>query len=215
MNIIEHPSLVIFEKRPLFAEAIRYMLDSIFYDIKIAKNKADVLTLIEQQSITIVLVDLSMHGEEILDIIMRKKKLITRMFVILINSHTDETLALKLLKNGAYGYLSSTSTKESLVQSIEAICQGKKYIDSESLKSTLYAKKKINTFSLPHEKLSDREYQIFIMIAKGYTVGEIAEELYLSVKTISTYRKRLLDKLLFVNNAELVQYALKNVIGFL
>ena len=215
MNIIEHPSLVIFEKRPLFAEAIRYMLDSIFYDIKIAKNKADVLTLIEQQSITIVLVDLSMHGEEILDIIMRKKKLITRMFVILINSHTDETLALKLLKNGAYGYLSSTSTKESLVQSIEAIFQGKKYIDSESLKSTLYTKKKINTFSLPHEKLSDREYQIFIMIAKGYTVGEIAEELYLSVKTISTYRKRLLDKLLFVNNAELVQYALKNVIGFL
>ena len=146
---------------------------------------------------------------------MRKKKLITRMFVILINSHKDETLALKLLKNGAYGYLSSTSTKESLVQSIEAIFQGKKYIDSESLKSTLYTKKKINTFSLPHEKLSDREYQIFIMIAKGYTVGEIAEELYLSVKTISTYRKRLLDKLLFVNNAELVQYALKNVIGFL
>ena len=215
MNIIEHPSLVIFEKRPLFAEAIRYMLDSIFYDIKIAKNKADVLTLIEQQSITIVLVDLSMHGEEILDIIMRKKKLITRMFVILINSHKDETLALKLLKNGAYGYLSSTSTKESLVQSIEAICQGKKYIDSESLKSTLYTKKKIKSFSLPHEKLSDREYQIFIMIAKGSTVGEIAEELYLSVKTISTYRKRLLDKLLFVNNAELVQYALKNVIGFL
>ncbi len=215
MNIIEHPTLVIFEKRPLFAEAIRYMLDSIFYDIKIAKNKADVLTLIEQQSITIVLVDLSMHGEEILDIIMRKKKLITRMFVILINSHKDETLALKLLKNGAYGYLSSTSTKESLVQSIEAIFQGKKYIDSESLKSTLYTKKKINTFSLPHEKLSDREYQIFIMIAKGYTVGEIAEELYLSVKTISTYRKRLLDKLLFVNNAELVQYALNNVIGFL
>lgn len=73
MNIIEHLSLVIFEKRPLFAEAIRYMLDSIFYDIKIAKNKADVLTLIEQQSITIVLVDLSMHGEEILDIIMRKR----------------------------------------------------------------------------------------------------------------------------------------------
>ena len=215
MNIIEHPTLVIFEKRPLFAEAIRYMLDSTFYDIKIAKNKADVLTLIEQQSITIVLVDLSMHGEEILDIIMRKKKLITRMFVILINSHKDETLALKLLKNGAYGYLSSTSTKESLVQSIEAIFQGKKYIDSESLKSTLYTKKKINTFSLPHEKLSDREYQIFIMIAKGYTVGEIAEELYLSVKTIITYRKRLLDKLLFVNNAELVQYALKNVIGFL
>ena len=215
MNIIEHPSLVIFEKRPLFAEAIRYMLDSIFYDIKIAKNKADVLTLIEQQSITIVLVDLSMHGEEILDIIMRKKKLITSMFVILINSHKDESLALQLLKYGAYGYLSSTSTKESLVQSIEAIFQGKKYIDSESLKSTLYTKKKINTFSLPHEKLSDREYQIFIMIAKGSTVGEIAEELYLSVKTISTYRKRLLDKLLFVNNAELVQYALKNVIGFL
>ena len=215
MNIIEYPSLVIFEKRPLFAEAIRYMLDSIFYDIKIAKNKADVLTLIEQQSITIVLVDLSMHGEEILDIIMRNKKMIPKIFVILINSHNDETLAFKLLKNGAYGYLSSTSTKESLVQSIEAICQGKKYIDSESLKSTLYTKKKIKSFSLPHEKLSDREYQIFIMIAKGYTVGEIAEELYLSVKTISTYRKRLLDKLLFVNNAELVQYALKNVIGFL
>ena len=111
MNIIEYPSLVIFEKRPLFAEAIRYMLDSIFYDIKIAKNKADVLTLIEQQSITIVLVDLSMHGEEILDIIMRNKKMIPKIFVILINSHNDETLAFKLLKNGAYGYLSSQVQK--------------------------------------------------------------------------------------------------------
>lgn len=68
------------------------------------------------------------------------------MFVILINSHNDETLAFKLLNNGAYGYLSSTSTKESLVQSIEAICQGKKYIDSESLKSTLYTKKRLNHF---------------------------------------------------------------------
>jgi two-component system, NarL family, invasion response regulator UvrY len=215
MNIIEYPSLVIFEKRPIFAEAIKCILDSILDDIIIAKNKADVLTLIEKQSFTIVLVDLSMHGEEISDILMRNKKMIPKIFVILINSHKDETLALKLLKNGAYGYLSSASTKESLIHSIEAICQGEKYIDSESLKSTLYTKKKIVSFSLPHEKLSDREYQIFIMIAKGYTVGEIAKELYLSVKTISTYRRRLLDKLSFVNNAELVQYALKNVIGFL
>ena len=215
MNIIEHPSIVILEERPIYAEALRCMLESMFYDIKIAKNKADVLTLTEKQSHTIVVVDVSMHGEEISDIILRKKKITTRIFVILINSHKDETLAVKLLKNGAFGYLSSASTKESLINAIEFICRGEKFIDSESVKSKLYTKKKIISLSLPHEQLSDREYQIFIMIAKGYTVGNIAEELYLSVKTISTYRRRLLDKLSFANNAELVQYALKNVLGFL
>lgn len=215
MNIIEHPSIVIYEKRPIYAEAIRCMLESMFYDIIIAKNKADLLSIITKQSNSIVLVDVWMHGEEISDIILRKKKFTTRVFVILINSHKDETLAIKLIKNGAFAYLSSTSTKESLIRSIEAIYQGEKYIDSESVKTKLNTKKKVESYSLPHETLSDREYQIFIMIAKGYTVGEIAEELYLSVKTISTYRRRLLDKLSFANNAELVQYALKNVLGFL
>ena len=126
----------------------------------------------------------------------------------MLSMYPEEQYAIRSLKAGACGYLTKGSAPEELLTAVQSVTRGKKYISS-TVAEKLALELEGNNGKLPHEALSDREYQVMCMIASGKTVKEIADELSLSVKTISTYRARILEKMNFENNAQITHYALK------
>jgi len=129
--------------------------------------------------------------------------------VLILSIHPEEQYAVRALKAGAAGYLTKGSAPGELTAAIRQVSAGKKYISS-SLAEKLALHLENDTDKPIHEKLSDREYQILCMIASGETIKEIAQGLFLSEKTISTYRSRILEKMSMKSNAELTHYAIKN-----
>ena len=123
--------------------------------------------------------------------------------------HSEEQYAVRVLKAGAAGYLTKESAPNELITAIRRISTGRKYVSS-SLAEQLAFNLERDTEKPLHETLSDREYQVMCMIAEGKRAKEISEELYLSVKTVSTYRSRILEKMRMKNNAELMHYAIKH-----
>ena len=131
--------------------------------------------------------------------------------VLMLSIHAEDQFALRSLKAGAAGYLTKASAPEELVTAIRKVAGGRKYVSAalaEKLASGLSGKRDMSR--LPHEWLSDREYQVLCMIAGGKTVSHIAAIVHLSVKTVSTYRARILEKMGMESNAELTAYAIKN-----
>ncbi len=122
--------------------------------------------------------------------------------------HPEDQYAVRVLRAGASGYLTKESASDELITAIRKISAGRKYVSS-SLAEKLAFGLEVDAEKPPHETLSDREYQVMCMIGSGKTVKEIADELFLSVKTISTYRTRILEKMNMKNNAELTHYAIK------
>ena len=129
--------------------------------------------------------------------------------VLILSMFPEEQYALRALKSGASGYMTKESIPDELVKAVRKISQGGKYI-SASFSERLFSILDSDSEKPLHENLSDREYQVMRMIAAGKTLKEIADELSLSVKTISTYRARILEKMDMKNNAELTHYAIKN-----
>jgi len=127
----------------------------------------------------------------------------------MLSMHPEEQYAVRALKLGASGYVTKESAPDELVVAIRKVSTGGKYVSS-SLAERLASVVQENAEQLPHEGLSGREYRVMCMIASGKTVSEIAKELSLSVKTISTYRFRILEKMKMKNNAELTHYAINN-----
>ncbi len=144
-----------------------------------------------------------------IDLIKRVKLERPRLRVLVLSMHGEQQYAARALKAGASGYLTKQSAPELLVTAIRQVAGGKKYV-SPSLAEELANAITEDSERPPHEKLSDREYQTLVMIASGKNLTQIAEELKLSVKTVSVYRARLLDKMKLKNNAELTHYGLKH-----
>jgi two-component system invasion response regulator UvrY len=165
---------------------------------KIAKNDFDLIVL-----------DISMPGRGGLDILKEIKIQKPKLPVLVLSMYPEEQYAVRVLKTGASGYLTKESAPDELVRAIRQISQGKKYV-SPSLAEKLALDLEISSDRPPHETLSDREYQVMCMIASGKTLKEISEELSLSIKTISTYRTRIMEKMKMKSNAELTHYAIKN-----
>ena len=165
---------------------------------KVLKNDYDVLVL-----------DITMPGRGGLDVLKQIKSQKPELPVLVLSVHPEEQYAVRTLKAGASGYLTKESAPDELIAAIRKVSVGKKYV-SPSLAEKLVFELEIDTEKPLHEALSDREYQVMCMIASGKTVKEIAEELFLSVKTISTYRSRILEKMKMKNNAELTYYAIKH-----
>jgi DNA-binding NarL/FixJ family response regulator len=128
--------------------------------------------------------------------------------ILILSTYPEEQYAVRALKSSAAGYLTKESLPEELIAAIRKVARGGKYV-SAALAEKLALDLSDDTAKPLHETLSDREYQVMCMIASGKTVKEIAEELALSVKTISTYRRRVLDKMKMKNNAELTHYAIQ------
>jgi DNA-binding NarL/FixJ family response regulator len=150
-----------------------------------------------------------MPGINGLDVLKQIKAQKPKLPILVLSVHPEEQYAVRCLKAGASGYLTKESASDELTAAIRKISQGKKYVTA-SLAERLALDLEIGTEKLPHETLSDREYQVMINIAQGKKVKDIGEELFLSEKTISTYRSRILEKMGMEKNEELVRYALNN-----
>lgn len=157
----------------------------------------------------IVITDLSMPGRSGLDVAQDIKQNFPKLPVLILSIHPEEQYAIRALKSGASGYISKDAATEELVAAVKRLLAGKKYISSE-IADKLATGVGIDQHITPHELLSNREYEIFILLAQGKQVSEIAEQLHLGVTTISTYRNRLLTKMRLKNNTDLIRYALDN-----
>jgi len=174
-----------------------------------ASSAQEVLNKVWENNYDLVLLDISMPGRGGLDVLKQLKDEKPGLPVLILSIYPEEQYAVRALRAGASGYLTKESAPDELIAAIRKISQGGKYV-SASLAEKLAFDMEIGAEKPPHEMLSDREYQVICMIAKGKTVKEIAGELSLSVKTISTYRSRILEKMRMKNNAELTYYAIKN-----
>lgn len=174
-----------------------------------ACNGQEALDKVLKNDFDIVVLDISMPGRSGLDILKELKTRRPKLSVLVLSIHPEEHYAVRALKAGASGYLTKESAPEELITALRKISIGKKYISS-SLAEKLAFDLESGAEKQLHETLSDREYEVMCMIASGKTVKEIAKKLFLSVKTISTYRARILEKMRMKSNAELTHYAIKH-----
>jgi two-component system invasion response regulator UvrY len=181
-------------------------------DIRIvgeARNAAELLELSAKVPADILIVDINMPGRSGLDVLSELKRRNRKLRVVILSMYPEDSVAVRALKSGASGYVSKENAAEDLVKAIRKVAGGGTYVSThlaEKLATDLQQK----SDKKPHEELSEREYEVLCRIGAGRTVGEIAEELSLSVATISTYRSRILEKMKMKTSAELIHYAVKN-----
>ena len=173
-----------------------------------AGDGAEALKVIQSEPCDVVLLDITMPNKNGLDVLKQIHAETPRLPVLVLSMHAEDQYAVRVLRAGASGYLTKESAPAKLVQAIRKVVRGGKYV-STTLAEKLVFDLDSRSAKAPHEVLSDREYQVLCLIASGKTVTIIAEELALSVKTVSTYRVRILEKLNMKNNAELTRYAIK------
>ena len=171
-----------------------------------ATNSQQAIELINKEVFDIILLDISMPGRSGIEILKQIRSQGIKSPVLMLSMHPEDQYAIRSLRAGASGFINKETATEELLTAIHRVTAGRKYI------SVAVAEKLADLGNQgekpPHEYLSDRELQVLIMISSGKTVSEIADELSLSVNTISTYRTRVLEKLALSNNAELTRYAL-------
>ena len=174
-----------------------------------AGNGQEVLDLIQKKDFELILLDISMPGRSGLEILKELKGRKPHLPVMILSIYPEEQYAVRAFRDGASGYLTKASTPKELISAIRKVSQGGRYV-TEALAEKLTYFLHGDADKVPHEKLSDREYQVMLLIASGKTVTQIADELCLSVKTISTYRRHILEKMQFTTNAEITMYAIQN-----
>jgi two-component system invasion response regulator UvrY len=174
-----------------------------------AENGLDAVKLARSGEADVLLLDISMPDRSGIEVLKQIRKEYPAIAVLMLSMHREDQYAIRSLKAGASGYLNKQSAPAELVNAIRQVASGRKYISTELAQEL--ANQVGDDREIPaHETLSDREYQTLTMIASGKTVTDIANELVLSVKTISMYRSRLLQKMKLRHNAELTHYAIRN-----
>lgn len=203
--------LIIADDHPIVREGLKQIIaDSPHFTVSDeASDGPELLDKVRNEDFDVIILDLKMPGMDGLDVLKQLKIEKPRIPVIILTVHPEAQYALRILRAGASGYLTKESVSAELVTAIRKVHRGGKYISPGLAEKIAFA---LDTDSekMLHETLSDREYQVMYMIASGKTVTEIAEEISLSVKTISTYRARILEKMNMKTNAELTRYAFQN-----
>ena len=174
-----------------------------------AQDAQALLQQVREGSWDLLILDISLPGRSGLDALKDLKLLAPKLPILVLSIHPEEHYAVRTLKAGASAYMTKDNPPEELVKAVRKIMGGGKYV-SPSLGEKLASDLGIEAEIPPHETLSDREFQVMLMIASGKTVTKIAEELHLSPKTVSTYRARILEKMRINTSAELTHYAFKN-----
>jgi DNA-binding NarL/FixJ family response regulator len=205
--------ILITDDHPIFREGLKRALSETA-DLLVADeatNGHELLEKVRAKKFDVVLLDISMEGISSLDALKQLMVENPRLPVLVLSVYPEEQYAVRFIRAGASGYLNKESSPDILVEAIRKLAGGGKYV-SPDLKDKL-AFDFANKEKPPHEYLSDREYQVFCMIAAGVSLTEIAKTLSLSVKTVGTHRTHILEKMQMKNNAQLIQYAILNKIG--
>ena len=203
IGIVDDHTIVRSGLRQFFAEHV---------DLRVAgeaSNGREAIDLVRNTEIDVLVMDLSMPGQSGIDALAMLRAKAPDMGILILSGYPEEHYAMNLIRQGASGYLNKECEPKEIVEAIRTIALGRRYITpvvAELLAQQLHRKDS----ALPHEQLSEREFQVFLKLAKGATAGEIAEILSLSVKTVSTYRTRLMEKMALSSNSDLTYYALKN-----
>jgi len=174
-----------------------------------ATNGQEVMAQIRARSFDVAVLDMTMPGRSGIELIKQVKDEKPKLRILVLTMHSEEQYAVRALKAGASGYLTKEAAADQLVAAIRRIAGGGAYVSPETAERLALAAAP-RAEAVPHTLLSDREFQVLQMIAGGRTVGEIAKRLSLSVKTVSTHKTRILQKMGFSNQAELIRYALEH-----
>ncbi|MBX3609451.1 MAG: response regulator transcription factor [Hydrogenophaga sp.] len=181
-------------------------------DLKVvgeANNGREALELARAGEVEVLLMDLSMPEHGGVDALQAIKARFPDLAILILSAFPEAQYATTLLRHGASGYLNKECAPEEIVNAIRTVARGRRYI-SPAVAELLADGAAGDTERAPHENLSERELQVFLRLAKGETVGGIAEAMFLSVKTVSTYRTRVMEKLNLASNSDLTYYALKS-----
>jgi DNA-binding NarL/FixJ family response regulator len=203
--------VLIADDHQMFRDGLRRVLedDKTLEVVAEAEDGPDTLDQSKKFRPDVVLLDVVMPGRDSLEIVEELKRADPSVRILMLTAHAEDQYALRCLRAGADGYMTKINAGTELIAAIRRIHGGGKYI-SAALAELLAQNIGRNSDKLPHETLSDREFQVLRMIGDGKTVSEIGNELHLSVKTVSTYRTRILEKTQLRNNAEIMRYVLDN-----
>ena len=210
-RIIQMIKVLVADDHPVVREGLKQILAAA-QDIEVAAEAEDgheLLEKVREQSFDVVVMDITMPGLMGLDALKQLKSEHPQLPILILSVHPEEQYALRVLRAGASGYLTKGSAPDSLIGAIRKVHRGGNYV-SPALAERLADELRGDITKMPHETLSDREYQVMCLIASGKTVTEIADQLALSVKTVSTYRSRILEKMKMKTNAELTHYAIEH-----
>ncbi|GFE58606.1 response regulator transcription factor [Geobacter sp. AOG1] len=203
--------ILVADDHAIFREGLKQVIGSTV-DMTVvdeAINGQELLNKIQSNEYDLVILDISMPGRNGLDVLVEMKNIKPKLPVLVMSMHPEEQYALRAYKSGASGYLTKGSPSHDLIDALQKISLGKKYVSSALAESLVNGLSENNQQDLIHS-LSNREYQVMSLIASGKPVGKIAVELSLSVKTVSTYRAHILRKLNMKNNAELTRFVIEN-----
>ena len=203
--------ILIVDDHAILRRGLRALLSDEFHGAAFgeASNARQALEQLRKEKWDVALLDISLPGKSGLELLKEFKAARPKLPVLILSAHAEDQFAVRVLKAGAGGYLTKESAPEELAKAVRKILAGGQYV-SPTLAEKLALRVRKDVRLTPHETLSDREYEIMCLIASGKTVTEIAGELSLSPKTISTYRARVLEKLGVKNNAEITRYAIRN-----
>ncbi|RZF31166.1 response regulator transcription factor [Paraburkholderia sp. UYCP14C] len=203
--------ILIVEDHAVVRQGVRQLLldRGVAREVAEAQSGSEALDSVVHQSFDVVLLDISLPDMNGVEVLKRLKRKAPRVAVLMFSMYREDQYAVRALKAGASGYLSKTVDAAQMIGAIQQVAAGRKYVSLE-MAEALADYVSFDGEQLPHEKLSDREYQTLCMLASGKRLTDIAATLSLSVKTVSVYRTRLLDKMKLRNNAELTFYVMSN-----
>jgi DNA-binding NarL/FixJ family response regulator len=201
--------LIIADDHQVVRDGLRAILAQ-HQDINVVGEAGDgdaVLQLLKQRSVDVVLLDVTMPGPGILDLIPAIKKISSRTRILILTMHSEQTYGRRVLQAGADGYLTKTQSSAVLATAIRHVDSGHKYV-TQSLAEELASELAAHGDRQPHERLSNREYQVFLQRGSGRSVDDIARKIKLSPKTVRTYRSRIFEKTGLTSTSELMFYAI-------
>lgn len=203
--------ILIADDHPLIREGLKTLLqdEPDLTVVREARTASEVLQYTVKKEVDVVVLDISLPDRSGLDVLRELKKLQPKLPVLILSMHPEKRFALRALKAGASGYITKETVSEELVKAIRKVNQRGKYVSS-ALAEILASEVGSSKGQMPHEALSNREFDVFRMIANGKAMAEIAEELHLSLSTVHTYRARILAKMNMQSTAELIHYGVHN-----
>ena len=203
--------LLIADDHKIFREGLREIINKTS-DIRVideAKSGNEVLSKVEENNYDVILLDISMPGRSGLDILKQLRREKPHIQVLILSMYSEEEFAVRAMRTGAAGYLVKDTASKDLIEAIRKVSMGLKYV-TPSLAEKLAIDIDMGNEKPIHAKLSNREYEVMCMISSGKKNKEIAEEILVSPKTVSSYKKRILDKMGMKTNAQLTEYAIRN-----